>query len=83
MSEPFNDLEQVQLLLQSAEHMVGQATMSMNPQQLQEAAEALALAKATYEQMASQETDQNSFMLSQAKEIVTRCESQISEALKA
>ncbi|MBM7094372.1 MULTISPECIES: DUF2564 family protein [Alteribacter] len=45
MSQPFNDIQQVEMAIKAAQKMVGQATMSMNPEQLETATNALNDAK--------------------------------------
>jgi len=45
----YNDLQQAQVSIQSAQKMIGTPTMSMSPQQLSEATEALANARTELE----------------------------------
>ncbi|MCE7792343.1 DUF2564 family protein [Salipaludibacillus sp. CUR1] len=50
MTEEYSNIEQVELAIQAAERMVGQATMSMDQQQLENATRALAEARRQLEQ---------------------------------
>jgi hypothetical protein len=50
MTEEYSNIEQVELAIQAAERMVGQATMSMDQQQLENATRALADARRQLEQ---------------------------------
>jgi len=44
----YNDLKQVEVSIQSAQKMIGTATMSMSPQQLEEATNALMMQKHSF-----------------------------------
>ncbi|MCR6110923.1 DUF2564 family protein [Bacillus sp. A301a_S52] len=50
VTEDYNEIEQVELAIQAAERMVGQATMSMDATQLQNATQALEEAKQRLEE---------------------------------
>ncbi|WP_062232053.1 DUF2564 family protein [Fictibacillus sp. FJAT-27399] len=82
MSEPYNDLKQVDMTIQSAQRIIGHATMSMDPGQLHAAKEALNTAKEHYDAMMNNQTGMDGMFLENARETLERCEQQINEALK-
>ncbi|KSU85254.1 DUF2564 family protein [Fictibacillus enclensis] len=82
MSEPYNELKQVDMSIQSAQRIIGHATMSMDPGQLHAAKEALDTAKQQYEEALKTPTGMDGMFLEHAKETLQQCEQQINEALK-
>lgn len=81
MREPFNDLQQVELSIDAAQKMVGTATMSMEPGQLQAAEEAVQIAKNALNEIKKQnnDNDHNKF-LEEQKSILNACTEQLKEA---
>ncbi|MGG1574079.1 DUF2564 family protein [Fictibacillus sp. NRS-1165] len=82
MSEPYNDLKQVDMSIQSAQRIIGHATMSMDPGQLHAAKEALNTAKQQYNEILNQPTGMDGMFLENARETLEQCEQQINQALK-
>ncbi|MDN4073254.1 DUF2564 family protein [Fictibacillus terranigra] len=82
MSEPYNDLKQVDMSIQSAQRIIGHATMSMDPGQLHAAKEALNTAKQQYNEILNQQTGMDGMFLENARETLEQCEQQINQALK-
>ncbi len=77
----YNDLKQVEVSIQSAQKMIGTATMSMSPQQLEEATNALNDAKAQLQSAKAHGTgvDWRQF-LQQCMQSIQTCEQQLTEA---
>lgn len=82
MSEPYSDLKQVDMSIQSAQRIIGHATMSMDPDQLHAAQEAFRTAKQQYEEVLANQTGMDEMFLAHARETLQQCEQQINEALK-
>ncbi len=80
MSEPFNDLKQVEMSVQAAQKMVGTATMSMDPEQLEEATQALQNARNQLTQTLSNQTGVDEEFLSGQEELLFQSEEQLNEA---
>ncbi len=78
----FNDLKQVELAIQSAEHMVGQATRSMDDEQLQAATNALHDAKAKLQKAVSFQTGVDEMFLEMSTELLEKANHQLQEAKK-
>ncbi|WP_100408056.1 DUF2564 family protein [Bacillus solitudinis] len=78
----FNDLKQVEMAIKSAEHMVGQATMSMDGDQLKAATDALNQAKHRYQEAVTHQTGLDEQFLELAEEIIERTDHQLKEAKK-
>ncbi|GAE25124.1 hypothetical protein JCM9140_1097 [Halalkalibacter wakoensis JCM 9140] len=76
----FNDIKQVEMSVLSAEHMVGQATRTMDDEQLQAATNAVNDAKdQLHKAMAHQSgVDQTFFEMS--KELLAKADHQLKEA---
>ncbi|WP_169824018.1 DUF2564 family protein [Bacillus marinisedimentorum] len=80
MSEPYNELKQLEMSIKAAQKMVGTATMSMDPDQLSDAERAVTSARLEYSEAvkASPGTDEQFF--EQSMELLDRCEEQLKEA---
>ncbi|WP_088105392.1 DUF2564 family protein [Halalkalibacter urbisdiaboli] len=76
----YNDLKQVEMAIKSAQHMVGQATMSMDEDQLQAATDALNQAKQQFQHAVSQQTGVDEQFFEFASELIERTEKQLTEA---
>ncbi|MDE5414405.1 MAG: DUF2564 family protein [Bacillaceae bacterium] len=82
MSEPYNDLKQVEMAIKAAERMVGQATMSMDEDQLQAATEAVQQAKKQYYTAASHQTGVDERFFEISSELIEKIDHQLEEAKK-
>ena len=82
MSEPYNDLKQVEMAIKSAERMIGHATMSMDEGQLQAATDALNQAKQQYQDALSHQTGVDDKFFEFSSEIIERMDTQLKEAKK-
>ncbi|NSL52631.1 DUF2564 family protein [Calidifontibacillus erzurumensis] len=80
MGEPFNDLKQVELSVQAAQKMVGQATMSMEPGQLQAATDAVNDAKSQLQKALQNATGVDDEFLNKQQTLLNNCEEQLKEA---
>lgn len=80
MSEPFNDLKQVELSIEAAQKMVGSATMSMEPGQLQAATDAVNTAKNQLRDALHHATGVDDEFLYKQQSILNDCEEQLKEA---
>ncbi|PYZ98190.1 hypothetical protein CR205_06240 [Alteribacter lacisalsi] len=78
MSEPFNDVQQIEMAIKAAQKMVGQATKSMNPEQLETATNALNDAKAQLQDAVKYEMSGEFGAYS--KDLITKLEHQLDEA---
>ncbi|MBB5174520.1 DUF2564 family protein [Texcoconibacillus texcoconensis] len=78
MSEPFNDIEQVEMAVKAAERMVGQATMSMDEEQLQNADQALTDAKEMLEFAKQHEIEGE--VRAYSEDMINRLDHQLHEA---
>lgn len=76
----YNDLKQVEVSIQSAQKMIGTATMSMSPQQLEEATNALNDAKAQLQSAKAHGTGVDEQFLQQCMQSIQTCEQQLTEA---
>ncbi|WP_078553479.1 DUF2564 family protein [Bacillus alkalicellulosilyticus] len=78
----YNDLKQVEMAIKAAQRMVGQATMSMDDDQLKAATQALQQAKNQFQHAISHQTgvDQQFFEIS--SELIERIDHQLDEAKK-
>lgn len=82
MGEPYNDLMQVKMSIKAAERMIGQATMSMDHNQLNDAKRALNDAKHQYQNAIGNATGVDNMFLAHCGELISQCEQQINEALR-
>lgn len=80
MSEPFNDLKQVELSVDAAQKMVGSATMSMEPGQLQAATDAVNTAKTQLQNAYNHATGVDDEFLNKQQSILNDCAEQLKEA---
>ncbi|MFZ3590912.1 DUF2564 family protein [Bacillus sp. DJP31] len=80
MSEPFNDIKQVEMSVHAAQKMVGTATMSMDPEQLEEAKEALQVARQQLAQAVSSQTGVDEEFLQGQQTLLAQSEQQLNEA---
>ncbi len=80
MSEPFNDLKQVEMSVLAAQKMVGTATMSMDPEQLEEAAQALQDARAQLAHALNNKTGVDEEYLQGQETLLSQSEEQLHEA---
>ncbi|RBW69168.1 DUF2564 family protein [Bacillus taeanensis] len=80
MSEPYNDIKQVEMTVKTAQKMVGYATMSMDPDQLKDATNALNQAKTQYQEALANQTGVDQQLFQQSAEILRECETQLSGA---
>ena len=80
MSEPFNDIRQVEMAIKAAQRMVGQATMSMDEDQLTAATDALNQAKKQYQEALSHATGVDDQFFEFSSELIERIDHQLKEA---
>ncbi|HDX9579742.1 TPA: DUF2564 family protein [Bacillus pseudomycoides] len=80
MGSPINDFEEVKFRVETAQKMVGSATITMDPESLQHATNAVESARQQLETMKEVATDLDaSFLLDQEGKL-ERCEHQLQEA---
>ncbi|WP_246941931.1 DUF2564 family protein [Bacillus pinisoli] len=80
MSEPFNDLKQVEMSVKAAQKMVGTATMSMDREQLDEATQAIQDARTQLSHARNNGTGVDEEFLHSQEVSLTQCEEQLNEA---
>ncbi|WNF35124.1 DUF2564 family protein [Bacillaceae bacterium IKA-2] len=80
MSEPFNDIRQVEMAIKAAQRMVGQATMSMDKDQLKAATDALSQAKKQYQDAISHEIGVDEQFFEFSSELIERLDHQLDAA---
>jgi hypothetical protein len=80
MSEPFNDIRQVEMAIKAAQRMVGQATMSMDEDQLKAATDCLNQAKQQYSDALSHATGISDEFFEFSSELIERLDHQLTEA---
>ncbi|MCA0988197.1 DUF2564 family protein [Guptibacillus algicola] len=80
MSEPYSDLQQIEMSIKSAQHLVGQATKSMNGNQLKAAQDALDQAKQQFQQAVAHKTGVNENFFEFSSELIEKCDTQLREA---
>lgn len=80
MSEPYNDLKQVEMSVLAAQNMVGKATMSMDIEQLEEATQALKEARGRLAHASSNQTGVDLEFLEGQETLLTQSEEQLNEA---
>ncbi|WP_223701963.1 DUF2564 family protein [Sutcliffiella deserti] len=78
----YNDLKQVEVSIQSAEKMVGFATMSLDPETMEHAARAISNARSLLNEAKSQGTGLDTDFLQNAEQTLAQTEHQLSEAQK-
>lgn len=82
MSEPFNDLKQVEMSIEAAKKMVGYATMSMDPDQLSEAKQAIQSAETELQHAQNNATGVDGEFLSKSVSMLSQCKEQLTEAME-
>lgn len=82
MSEPFNDIRQVEMAIKAAQRMVGQATMSMDADQLRAATDALNQARTQYHNAISHATGVDQEFFEFSTELIEKLDHQLTEAKK-
>lgn len=82
MGRPFNGFEEVGMRVASAQKMVGSATISMDPDQLQDAAKTVEEARLQLMHMKEVATDLDDAFISKQEEMLAQCEHQLSEAMR-
>ncbi|KAA0550163.1 DUF2564 family protein [Bacillus sp. BGMRC 2118] len=80
MSEPFNDLKQVEMSVIAAQKMVGSATMSMDPELIQDAASAIQDARTQLNTAKNHPTGVDDEFLTRQESLIQQCEHQLNEA---
>lgn len=80
MSEPYNELMQVKMAIKAAERMVGQATMSMDENQLKAATDAVNEAKKQFQKALLYETGVDHQFLEVSAELIEKIEHQLEQA---
>lgn len=80
MGESFNDLKQVELSIEAAQKMVGSATMSMEPGQLEAATDAVNLAKGHLQDAMRNATGVDDEFLNKQQALLDDCAEQLKEA---
>jgi glycine cleavage system protein P-like pyridoxal-binding family len=78
----FNDLKQVEMSLDAAQRMVGYATMSMDPEYLQDAAQAVQDAKMHLKQAKTNATGVDGEFLKKCEQALMQYDEQLKEAMK-
>ncbi|UCZ51495.1 DUF2564 family protein [Bacillus shivajii] len=78
MSQPFNDIQQIEMAIKAAQKMVGAATMSMDPDQLQTATQALEDAKRQLQ--SAKQHDLDSEFIDYSSTLIEKLEHQVDEA---
>ncbi|MDQ0245348.1 uncharacterized protein YbjT (DUF2867 family) [Bacillus fengqiuensis] len=79
----YNDLQQVEVLVQTAQKVVGSATITMDPEFLQHAQNAVNIAKTQLENAkANIATGADQEFLTKCESSLSQCEHQLQEALQ-
>ncbi|WP_096154339.1 MULTISPECIES: DUF2564 family protein [Bacillus] len=78
----YNDLMQVEVSIESAQKMVGSATMSLDPEALNNAGRAIANARTMLNEANQHSTGMDTEFLQKAEQSLAQCEHQLSEAKK-
>jgi hypothetical protein len=80
MSEPFNDLKQVEMSVIAAQKMVGSATMTMDKEQLDDATGAVEDARRQLTSARNNGTGVDEEFLQTQETLLQQCEEQLNEA---
>ena len=80
MSEPFNDIRQVEMAIKAAQRMVGQATMSMDEDQLKAARDSLNQAEKQYQYAISHAAGIDNQFIEFSSELLEKLDHQLTEA---
>lgn len=78
----FNDIKQVEMSVLSAEHMVGQATRTMDEEQIEAATNALQDAKTQLHKAMSHQTGVDEAFFEMSQELIQKADHQLNEAKK-
>ncbi|WP_059105683.1 DUF2564 family protein [Shouchella shacheensis] len=76
----FSDLKQVELAIESAQHMVGQATRSMDQEQLEAATNALQDAKEQFKRAVAHQSNVDEAFYAHSSALLEQAAHQLSEA---
>ncbi|MCM3713470.1 DUF2564 family protein [Halalkalibacter oceani] len=76
----YDELKQIELAIQSAEHMVGQATRSMDEEQLEAATNALQDARNQLKKATAFETGVDQHFFEMSEELLAKADHQLKEA---
>ncbi|WP_100372805.1 DUF2564 family protein [Bacillus sp. FJAT-45037] len=82
MSEEYNELQQVEMAIKSAQRMVGQATVNMDAEQLEAATEAVNQAKDQYKKAVTHQTGVDQQFFEFSEELLAKVDQQLKEAKK-
>lgn len=82
MTNQYNELMQVEMAIKAAQRMVGQATMSMDANQLKAATDALNEAKASFQKAVAFETGVDERFFEMSSELIEKIDVQLTEAKK-
>lgn len=77
----FNDIKQVEMSIQSAQKIVGHATMSMDHVHINHAQDAINSAKLLLQDARNNKTGVDEEFLQKQEQLLSQCEDQITEAL--
>jgi hypothetical protein len=80
MSEPFNELKQVEMSVKAAQNIVGKATMHMDQNLLDAATEAVNNAHAQIDAATTNGPGTDESFIQNAKQVLATCEEQLTEA---
>ncbi|MCM3738116.1 DUF2564 family protein [Bacillus cytotoxicus] len=80
MGSPINDFEEVKFRVETAQKMVGSATITMDTESLQHATNAVESARQQLETMKEVATDLDTSFLLDQEDKLERCEHQLQEA---
>ncbi|MDC2865719.1 MULTISPECIES: DUF2564 family protein [unclassified Bacillus (in: firmicutes)] len=80
MGSPINDFEEVRFRVETAQKMVGSATITMDPESLQHATNAVESARQQLETMKEVSTDLDAPFLLDQEEKLEKCAHQLQEA---
>ncbi|MBD1381626.1 DUF2564 family protein [Bacillus sp. IB182487] len=78
----FNGLQQYELAVKAAQKMTGYATMSMDPESIEHAYQAIKDANTLYQQMGLDQTGVDQEFLSAQHQLLNQCSHQLEEAEK-
>ncbi|MDX8366515.1 DUF2564 family protein [Cytobacillus sp. Hm23] len=76
----YNDIQDLNMSIQSAQKIVGRATMSMDEEQLEGATQAVSEARAKLVDANANSTGFDNEFLQQSEKLLSQCEEQLNEA---
>ncbi|MFD3446038.1 DUF2564 family protein [Microbacteriaceae bacterium 4G12] len=82
MSRPFNGFEQVLMQVETAQNMVGSATVIMDPELMSHATKAVEEARLQLEKMKAVATDLDEVFITNQEHKLDQCEHQLREAMQ-